>query len=140
MFIAAIFVGAFRRISALHAPLGLAAGGIAAFTLIALLSARAVDSQVWVPSIAETYHQIERAVTTGCADVRQDGTVFLFPLPIGGPNFREYAVPQLIRTIHPETTVLRLVPGSQGNLPEPETNDCGLAWNGDTGYTARLIE
>ncbi len=143
MFIAVVFVGAYRYLSSLYAPLGLAAGLVAAFALITLLSARAIDSQIWVPSTAESYQQIERAFATGCADLRKDGNVYLFPLPIGGPGFREYAVPQLIRMVKPGTQVYqvgRLTNPTRPPPPQPEPNDCALAWNEVDQYIAETIE
>lgn len=140
LFIAAFLVAAYNWLSSRNRFVGLVAGIAVSGWLFVLLSGRTIDTHVWVPGLASEYQEIERAITTGCADIREDGKVYFFPLPIGGAGFGEYGVPALIQVIYPKATVLRISLDTQRTLPEPETNDCGLAWDQDEGYFAELVE
>lgn len=141
VFIAALVAAAYTWLSSYNRFVGLATGIAVTGLLFVLLSGRTVaDNNVWVPSLATEYHEIERALTAGCADIREYGYVYLFPLPIGGRFFSEYTVPELISTVMPGTQVYKLRDLTNAPPPQPETNDCGLAWNQDAGYFAELVE
>ena len=138
VFIAVLLVAAYNWLSNQNRFVGLAAGVTVTAWLFVLLAGRTIDAHVWIPGLAGEYQEIERAITTGCADLRDDANVYIFPLPIGGSGFREFAVPELVRTIRSGATVYMV--GRSPTPPQPEPNDCGLAWNRVTGYTAVLIE
>ena len=129
IFIAITFVGAYRRLSALNATVGLVTGILAAAFLIAVLSGRTIDSQAWVAPLSDEYRKIERTITGQCTSLAEGKNVYLLRLPIGGSSFGEYAVPELAQMKAPGVVVHRIRPESLLDAPSPRAGDCVLFWN-----------
>ncbi len=140
IFIAIIFVGAYRRLSALNSMVGLVTGILAAVFLIAVLSARTIDSQAWVAPLSDEYQKIERAITGQCTGLAEGSNLYLLRLPIGGSRFEEYAVPWLAGMKEPGVAVHRIRPESLLDVPSPRAGDCAISWNWFGKYAGTSVE
>ncbi|MEX0786987.1 MAG: hypothetical protein WD939_10145 [Dehalococcoidia bacterium] len=137
IFIAVLLSSGYERLSAISRPGALAVGGALTFSLIAVLSARTIESQNWVPLHSDEYQAIEAAVRDGCTGPSEGSRIYLFELPARGPG---YAVPRMLNLVRPGATLHPMRPQQLLSVPPPEQGDCTLAWGWYETYVAQTVE
>jgi len=135
-FIAVLITHGYEWLSARNRIVGVTAFGAVSFVLLAALAGRSIDSQNWVPGVANQYRSIERGLAANCTGLTEDSSVYLFPLPV--VNSIE-VVPQLVRVFNSNAAVNQVSRSSVLQVPLPRPNDCALSWNPVTGYTAQAV-
>ena len=133
VFIAALFVYASDALSRMSRPLGLACGVAAAAWLLMFLSGRTLAAHAVIPGFSRDYQAIERALTSGCAELTAVDTVYIVQLPLRGPS---YSVPALIRLYGSPGLLYLLEPSDLVEASLPETGGCSLYWTEADGYQA----
>lgn len=136
-FVAVLVVGGYERLARLHRPTALVIAGAVTFGLIAVLSARAIEAQNWVPRNSDEMRRIERALVMGCTGTSEGSNVYYFDLNAPPPR---YALTGMLGLRRPGASLYAMQPENLLTVPLPQPGDCALALGWDGDYKVRTVD